>query len=364
MIRAFIKNKINDKLYDSASKQGKSAFFKEFESNDLPNLSEHELYEINNKWAKIVKKPSYGYKTYSIFKKFNKFNVDFIPESYFYPYILRSLNPMDSYISLSHKGLIDEIFKGLSTPKSILYKFKSNIVDSCYHPVSVEDIEQIITKQHGDLLLKPTLDSNSGKGIRFYNESEYKILLHDFLNHTGDCVIQKNLSQSSFTAQFNPTSLNTFRIITLYINNKCSICCFILKLGAQGKRVDNGVQGAVWVNVENNGYLCDYGWDLSGRKWEEHNHIGFKDKQVPNFEKIKEFVIEAHYRFPMLGIVGWDIALDNHNEPVLIEGNLWWPSVSYPQLLTRKPFFGDRTQEVIDYVLSHKPADLWHRPKI
>ena len=360
-----LKQKYSNWLYLQAAKRGSKAFFQEFLSKELEKLTMEEKQIIEIHWGKIIPKTKLGFEAYRIYKTFYGFNVQFVPEAYFYPYILRSLNPTQDYISFSHKGLIDIIFKDLSTPKTLLYKIGSQILGNNYNGVSETQILHIISNNTNGLILKPTKNTNSGQGIMFIEPATHTHKIYEVLNSfKGDWVLQEIVQQSSFTSQFNPTSLNTFRVITLYLNNVCSICCTILKLGAKGKRVDNGVQGAQWIDIDKEGRLAPTGHTLDGSEWKAHNNIEFKNKIVPNIEKLRLFAIEAHKRLPGVGIVGWDIALDSSNEPVLIEGNLWWPSVSYPQLLSAKPFFGERTEEVINYVRSNPPSLLGLRVKI
>ena len=59
----------------------------------------------------------------------------------------------------------------------------------------------------------------------------------------------------------------------------------------------------------------------------------------------------------MCGIIAWDIALDSTTSPLLIEANMWWPGISYGEICSG-PIFGARTDEVIDYIKSHKLKKL------
>lgn len=349
-IKKVIQDSLNSQLYRNKAKISASAFFEELKDMELPSLSESEKKKIDKKWSDLPVNVELGFSAYRVFKMFCGFNENFVPECYFYPYILRSLNPTNNYISLTHKGLLSNLFNGLPTVKSILYKFNSNITDTDYLPVENEEIGEILKSHLGEWVLKPTQDSNSGHGITFYSPAQIDVLKNEFLQISGSWVIQESLRQSKFTAQFNPSSLNTFRIESLYINGRCSICAVVLKIGGENKRVDNGANGSTWVGVKSDGRLEDVGWYISGKMITKRNGINFKGKIVPNFDQLCEFVKQCHYRVPSVGFVGWDIGLDAKNHPVIVEANMWWPSVSYPQLCCKKPIFGDRTTEVIEYV--------------
>lgn len=57
-------------------------------------------------------------------------------------------------------------------------------------------------------------------------------------------------------------------------------------------------------------------------------------------------------------MIGLDICLDENNEPVLIEVNLLEPGILYEQLCTG-PIFGERTNEVLDYVTRNGAVNTW-----
>ena len=105
----------------------------------------------------------------------------------------------------------------------------------------------------------------------------------------------------------------------------------------------------IWV--DENGCLNKIGYSNKGTVT-EYNGVNFENCKVPNFEKVKSFVLNAHARIPMCALVGWDIGVDENDEPILVEANLESPSVNVSQLCCG-PIFGDRTEEVFDYVKNH-----------
>lgn len=182
-------------------------------------------------------------------------------------------------------------------------------------------------------------------------------------SYSSDFVIQKKIVQSEFTAQFNETSVNTFRIVTLFINNKVSLCYGVLKLGSPGRIVDNGANGGLWVGIDKDGKLNEWGTDFKLQFSTNHNGVLLKDKVIPNYQAIVDLAFKAHMHIPTCGLVAWDIALDLNNDPLLIEANLWWPSTSYGEICNG-PAFGDRTDEVIDFVRERKLPMLGFSHKV
>lgn len=121
--------------------------------------------------------------------------------------------------------------------------------------------------------------------------------------------------------------------------------------------------GGIWVGIDDFGNLRDFGCNNKNEIRKEHNGIIFKSEKVPNFEQIVDLAIEAHRHIATCGFVGWDIALDNNNSPIFIEANLWWPGISYGEVCNG-PIFGDRTDEVIEYVRDHMLKILSFTPKV
>ena len=116
--------------------------------------------------------------------------------------------------------------------------------------------------------------------------------------------------------------------------------------------VDNLSSGGVLVGVSSDGVLREYGVNNKYCKCEKTASgielKGSKIKEVPTMADQMEYY---HRRFfPSLGIVGWDVALDKNSQPVVIEANLVFPGILFEQLAISTPIFGDRTEEVIQFV--------------
>ena len=137
----------------------------------------------------------------------------------------------------------------------------------------------------------------------------------------------------------------------------------MLKLGSPGRIVDNGANGGLWVGINKDGKLNDCGTNFKLQFSSSHNGVSLKDKIVPNYQSIIDLAFKAHMQIPVCGLVAWDIALDYNDNPKLIEANLWWPSTSYGEICNG-PAFGDRTDEVIDYVSKLKLPMVVLPPKI
>lgn len=358
MIRKFLRiigDVYSRKVYRMAQQRAIKEYFTNIPDSQLPELTDKEIMLISEKWGNIIPNPKAGFRIYRVFKKFKGFNADYVPDTFFYPYIIRSLNPTSEFYSLTHKGLIDTIFSNIEKPKTIAKRIGDNLFDTDDSQNTIKGIAEILTNYPGRIIIKPAKGSNSGRGIRLLNPHEHNIKqMEALLAEYGDFVAQEVVEQSEFTAKFNPSSLNTIRVATLFINNRLSKCFALIKFGKAGSIVDNMAQGGIWVGIDEDGYLSENGYNNRSEVFKSHGGIKFKGERIPDFQRILDTAYKAHRKVATVGFVGWDIALKKNGTPLLIEANMWWPGITWGQMCNG-PAFGNRLDEVIAYV-SHHPA--------
>lgn len=127
-LKQYLNKTVSDRHYKSAQQRAVREYFNEVKGTSLPELTLEEKSEICRKWSAIIPNPSIGFHAYRVFKNYDKFNSSYVPEPYFYPYVIRILNPTANYISLSNKGLIDSMFSDLPRPETIIKKIGSNLL--------------------------------------------------------------------------------------------------------------------------------------------------------------------------------------------------------------------------------------------
>ena len=222
--------------------------------------------------------------------------------------------------------------------------------------MTIKELCCIIKAYNDDLIIKTSVDSERGLGVDLIKREN----LHDFIraieNGTvfekhGEFVVQGIARQSQDTAIFNPSSLNCMRLTTLNLNGTVSVCSMGLKCGGSEAFVDNigGGRGGIMVGIDEEGMLKEQGYYANGQSAKTHNGIKFKGKHISNFGEVLEIVRRLAERFRNVRLIGWDIALSEKNQPLLIEANAIWPGITLEQF-TSGPLFGERTEEVIDFV--------------
>lgn len=204
------------------------------------------------------------------------------------------------------------------------------------------------------IIIKDSRDSSGGKGIKKMgvSSSTKEVFLSELEGRKQDFVIQECIRQNEEMSSFNPTSINTFRITTLYLNGRYSVLNINLRMGKDGSTVDNWGAGGIMVGVNPDGSLKPVDIDIFMNKYRSSNRVTFEGAVIKEMPSILKEVEKAHKNyFSLCKLIGWDICIDEHNNPVLIEVNSSQPGIIGEQILNG-PIFGERTQEVIDYCKS------------
>lgn len=321
-----------------------------------PSLTNEEKRMIDSKWSSIIKNPAKGYEFFRGIKALNG-NVDanYLPSSYFFPLIEGILNPKAWKYMLAHKSMTELIYDcGVKHPQTVLRSYGGILMDCKYNILSVEKAFEVLKDYNAPLIFKPATDSMQGAGIKLIEPADLPAFSEEILNggtYKTDFVLQLPVKQSSETSPFNPSSLNCMRITTLNLNGQVSVCTRALKCGSVGAVVDNigsGKRGVI-VGISNDGVLNDFGYYGNGETTDSHNGVKFSGYKINHFQRVVEAALHLHQINDKCKIIGWDIALDSDNCPVLIEGNVVYPGISFEQLCSG-PIFGERTDEVIAFI--------------
>ncbi len=184
------------------------------------------------------------------------------------------------------------------------------------------------TSLYKELIVKP-LDGDGGKGIykTIVNTNEEAQKLYSECIKNG-AVIEQVIVQNKEMKEFNPKSVNTIRLVTIISNTgKVNIVSAIFRMGNYGKNnncVDNFSSGGIIAGIDiDTGVIKSCGYDKYSNEYVYHpvsnkQIVGFK---IPNWDGYKNFVIELANVFPQIRYVGWDVALDENDNFVLIESN-------------------------------------------
>lgn len=330
-----------------------------FSEDKFEALTLEEKTQVDSLWGNICNIEVTSYREFEMFKKLYGFDARFLTHNIYLPVISHLLNDYKYTKIFEDKGLLGYIKSDtcIRFPKCFIRRIVSDYYDGGMHQITLDKSIDICASED-ELFVKPSHDTSSGIGTQLIQLKKYdkderkKILREEFLKRKDDFVVQECLHQHPVMAQFNETSVNTFRITTLLLNNKYSLCSIVLRCGKNGSNVDNWGAGGLMIYVTPEGKVNSIAHDIKGNTYKTNGKCVLGECTIPQMPKILEMVEKCHREdFAICKFIGWDIAIDQNGEPVIVELNSSQPGVIGEQLVNG-PIFGDRTQEVIDYCKS------------
>lgn len=311
----------------------------------LSRLLKNEIKIIHETWPcfNFVEKDLIYAKLY---KKEYGFDPYFICD-YQLQLLLKKTNPLKQVEALQHKGLVDIWFPDLNFPEvyvrciaGVLYDKKMNII------TLDEAIELLINKE--SFIIKPTIDTGCGKGVNkiMTKTKTYDELINILSLYKKDFIVQETVKQSKEIEGLNPTSLNTCRVTSIFIDGKWGFST-IFKVGRKGSDKDNW-NSSYLIGVTEKGYLKEFGYDnMLNKVYKTDLGQDFKGIRLPSFDAMISFTKEKHIKyFPHCGIIGWDVFIDNNDNIRVIEVNLDSPGVLGEQLASGT-FFKEFRNDIV-----------------
>lgn len=332
--------------------------------NGVEALTQHEQMLWDKQWGWLGLPSSY--REAGMFKYYCGFDDRFLAHYYYLPLLARRLNDYHWTKCFEHKGCLgcfashtqNEFGGGLRIPTCYVRSLFEEWFDGDMRQITFQNACDICCQQTA-LVMKPASESAGGNGVRILErgglpDATWRARVKAELNafRGRDMVVQAYVRQHKALARFNPSSLNTLRVTTLYLNGRFSVLSTIFRFGKLGASVDNWGAGGIVVGVSPDGTLKEKGFDIQMNFFSSANGIPLLGQSLPAFSKVLATVEQAHItNFPLCKFIGWDITLDAEENVVLVEVNASQPGLIGEQLGTG-PIFGNRTQEVIDYCRS------------
>ena len=153
-------------------------------------------------------------------------------------------------------------------------------------------------------------------------------------------------------AALNPSSVNTMRILSYRSGLEVIIIYSVIRIGRRGSVIDNQCAGGISTTISCDGKLgtTAFGGYNSDNITKTDTGIILDGYQLPSYQKTIEMVKRLHLKLPFFNLVGWDIAIQEDGEPILIEFNSD-PGLSQSAI---KSGMGEYTERII--------RELWPRP--
>jgi hypothetical protein len=257
------------------------------------------------------------------------------------------------YFPLSYKeyGVVCEdklltyaMLKAYEVPQpKLLFCFDHNtFFDGANNPVTTAEADAVINAASAKtLFVKPRFGSE-GKGIAIFNKKDgvFRNDQNTVLDHTffekdagdrkipgrdasGFYIVQEGLTQHDELSRIYPQAVNTYRIITEYINGDARVLYCVVRLGSGGRQIDNASAGGIFVRINlDTGALYDSAQAFDQSTCTKHPDTGFifKDAVMQTWTETKAFTLAAARKFREIRYIGWDIAVTKDG-PAVIEFN-------------------------------------------
>lgn len=319
-------------------------------------MSKKQIREVQDFYKPYFKLHIKFIKFYT--EKTGKFYVNYLPDDYYYTRIDQYYNDWSKADEMDDKCYYDRLLStiGIKRPKTLCYRINGLWLDAEYRPITPEQVKRIVMNAN-QAFIKQSVDSCGGKGIIFFNKGKDGQHIDEIINKLDkDVIIQEPVKQSKALSKINESSLNTIRILS-FLNSDGSVKIYssVLRMGINGSKVDNASSGGITCGILPDGRLKNVAFTAKGEKFDCHPNSGaiFSDTTIPGYSEICEIIKKSHPQLPNFRLLSWDIAIDEKDEPVLIEINLKSGELDFHQL-NNGPLFGEDTKQILDEVFGKK----------
>lgn len=319
------------------------------------SLSKFQKNEIQSYYKGLIGKKVSLYSHEYFYSRTGIYSKRYVPTDLYYSELIAKANKANVQVVYCDKNVLD-----IFLPKDkVPHIYLKNMNGYFYYegrPVTLaEAIEQC--SNLGTVILKPSL-SSKGKGIRKLVlkegvDTEKKQNIEQiFKEYKYDYTIEECIIQHERMAALNPTSVNTIRILTYRSDYEVLVVYAVIRIGRLGSLVDNQSAGGISVSIDKEGKLNKYAIAGATTDGVEITDTGvvLDGYQIPSYFEAIELVKQFHTYFPYSKILGWDMAIKENGDPILLEVNTK-PGLSQSALGSG---FGEYTDKII--------KELWSRP--
>lgn len=318
-------------------------------------LTKEQKKEVQDFYISMIghKVPLYCHEYF--YSRTGFFTKEYVPNNLYHVDLVPRANIHRLQGPLGDKNMCDFLFPGENIAHSILknmngyYYFEGE-------PVSKDEAIRLC-KNLERVIIKPSKESK-GHGVQVFSAKDGvtnlggKTVASLFEEYKKDFLIQEVVKQHKDMAALNPTSVNTMRILSYRSDMEVLIVYSVVRIGRKGSVIDNQCAGGISTTIDKDGRL---GKDAFGGYSADNiqmtdSGVVLEGYQLPSYNKAIEMVKRLHLKLPFFNLVGWDVAIQEDGEPVLIEFNTN-PGLSQSAF---KSGMGEYTERII--------RELWPRP--
>ena len=295
------------------------------------------------------------YRWHQFYKAFcGYFDKRFIPSTIYNGLLERTMNLGKFSSFLQYKGEFRLFVKPEHSCATIFSNINEKLYDDDMNLLTKPMILQILQDRKGDMIVvKPSTGSGGGRGVRIISKKEITLSNFDEILGTTDYIVQDVLHEGEDLKRFNRNTVNTIRLLSLNLNGRISVLSAFLRMGNKGMHVDNLSSGGILVGIKSDGSLHDYALDKNLNKlYVSPSGINFEGTHLSSYSFVRDYALQHHKDFPLANLIAWDFAIDEKNNVIVLEINLDSGEIQFHQIFNG-PLFGDRTEEIVDYINCH-----------
>lgn len=328
---------------------------------DKVKLTEEQIKEVDSYFMKY-----YGHKIpydwHRLYQSYTGvFCENYFPEILFSTLLEPYTNPYHIAEFLDDKNLLPVLFRGidgLHIPTTYVSSVKGRLQDGQGGMLSENQAFSLLSNI-GLCVIKKTIETSSGRDVQLCNlkngiDLKTGKALSEVLRCFGkDYVVQEMIHQNPSLAALCGSSVNTFRVMTYICNEQINVCPIALRLGRAGAEKDNIHYGGITVGVNTkNMTLKPVAFSEYGEKYYTHpdSHVKFDGYKLGGVKNIMSIAIKLHERIPYMGILSWDLTIDEEGQVVIIEMNSTGQSAWFPQFVNGESLFGENTPQILKLI--------------
>lgn len=316
--------------------------------------SVEKLYK-NNYGKKI---PLTWHKSYTAYT--GRFDKYYFPEILYIPEFERYMNYNQSLANvLEDKNLLYIFAKASNVRMPRMYlSCQAGIYKDAENKVLDFEKACALISNIGVCFAKPSIGTDSGRGCEVYclvNGTDTKsgktsdMILKDL---GKNFTIQERLVCHESIRKIYEGSVNTFHIMTYRWKNQIIVAPIIMRIGRGGSYLDNAHAGGMFIALSDDGTLHKTAFTEFKEEFVEHpdSKLKFEGYRIPLLPNVVDAVKRMHYSLPAIGVINWDMTLDESGQPVLIEANVNGGSIWLFQMAHGCGVFGERTPEILRWL--------------
>lgn len=322
--------------------------------SDKKELTKEQKNEIQEFYKSIIGRKITLYSHQYFYSRTGVYSKEYVPKSLYESELVPRANKLAYRDAYADKNMIDVLLPNVKHPHTILKRINGYFYFE-NKPVSKQ--EAINLCQNIDFaIIKPVL-GHSGKGIQglevkngVTNISGWTIE-QLFDKYGNNFQIQKRLKQHEKMNLLNDTSVNTIRIVTYRSDMEILVIYSVVRIGKKGSVVDNQCAGGISTVIGEDGKLggTAFGGFTADGVGKTDSGVLLDGFEIPSYHQAIETVKRLHYQLPFFNLIGWDVAIDEEGDPVIIEWNAC-PGLSQSAF---GPGFGKYTERIL--------RELWNK---